>query len=116
MKYGEESGGGSSSSSNMSSSNSSSSSSFSKQPVGIIKKSSLYRGGQPQLFNHHQNVVASRFPNISSTSNDTAINFDDLSVVGYSSNLYRDDFMALKLESRDILIPWNGDENLLIDR
>jgi hypothetical protein len=38
----------------------------------------------------------------------------DLTVVGYSSNLYHDDFNALKCDNQ--LIPWNGDENLLIDR
>ena len=38
----------------------------------------------------------------------------DLTVVGYSSNMYRDDFNALKIDKQ--LIPWNGDENLLIDR
>ena len=38
----------------------------------------------------------------------------ELTVVGYSSNLYRDDFAAMKLDKQ--LIPWNGDENLLIDR
>lgn len=76
-------------------------------PVGIIKKSSLYRGSQLLKQSHAINNEANAVVNI---------NCDDLTVVGYSSNLYRDDFMALKLESRDILIPWNGDENLLIDR
>ena len=40
----------------------------------------------------------------------------DLTLVGYSSNLYRDDMTAMKLESKSHLIPWNGDETLLIDR
>lgn len=40
----------------------------------------------------------------------------DLTIVGYSCNLYRDDFNAAKVENKNNLIPWNGDENLLIDR
>ncbi len=40
----------------------------------------------------------------------------DLVVIGYGSNLYRDNLNALKLEDRTYLIPWNGDENILIDR
>jgi hypothetical protein len=42
--------------------------------------------------------------------------FKDLVVIGYSSNLYRDDFNALKIEDKSNLIPWNRDQNLLIDR
>jgi hypothetical protein len=49
----------------------------------------------------------------SESANDS---FQDLIVIGYSSNLYRDDFMALKIEDKSNLIPWNGDTNLLIDR
>lgn len=103
MKYGQESG-------NMNSTGGGSSGGNPKQPVGIIKKSSLlYR--PPQLYK-------STPPATQQVANDASINITsaELTVVGYSSNLYRDDFMALKLESRDILIPWNGDENLLIDR
>ncbi len=40
----------------------------------------------------------------------------DLTIIGYSCNLYRDDFNAAKVENKNNLIPWNGNENLLIDR
>ena len=53
-----------------------------------------------------------------SSTNDANLSLNqtnhELTVVGYSSNLYRDDFAALKLDKQ--LIPWNGDEKLLIDR
>ncbi|RNA35652.1 splicing suppressor of white-apricot -like protein [Brachionus plicatilis] len=42
--------------------------------------------------------------------------YDDLNIRGYSSNIYRDDFTALKVESKEYLIPWNGDQSLLIDK
>lgn len=42
--------------------------------------------------------------------------FQDLCLVGYSCNLYKDDLTALKLEDKNYLIPWNGDQDLLIDR
>lgn len=83
-----------------------------KPVVGIIKKSSMVAYRSPMLYSTSrvaENVVEAR-------TITPAGNPDDLLVVAYSSNLYRDDFMALKLESRDMLIPWNGDQNLLIDR
>lgn len=83
-----------------------------KPVVGIIKKSSMVAYRPPVLYSTSrvtENVVEAR-------TITPAGNPDDLLVVAYSSNLYRDDFMALKLESRDMLIPWNGDQNLLIDR
>jgi hypothetical protein len=40
----------------------------------------------------------------------------EIQVIGYQSNLYRDDTAALKIESMSSLIPWNGDRNILIDR
>lgn len=42
--------------------------------------------------------------------------FQDISVFAYSSKIYRDDFTALKIESKEYLIPWNGDQSLLIDK
>jgi hypothetical protein len=43
-------------------------------------------------------------------------NYDDLLVFGYGCKLFRDDTLALKIETDAYLIPWNGDQNLLIDR
>lgn len=89
-----------------------------KAPVGIIKKTSSYQNfSTPQQAINNNNLVNnSRFSKVANSDQTEKSNFQDLLVIGYSSNLYRDDFMAMKLESRDILIPWNGDQNLLIDR
>lgn len=43
-----------------------------------------------------------------------SIKSEELTIVGYSCKLYRDDFGALKQDSQ--LIPWNGNQDLLIDR
>lgn len=42
--------------------------------------------------------------------------YDDLLVFGYGCKLFHDDTLALKIETDAYLIPWNGDQNLLIDR
>jgi hypothetical protein len=41
---------------------------------------------------------------------------DELIVFGYSCKLFRDDFSAKAIERGQSLIPWNGDENVMIDR
>lgn len=41
---------------------------------------------------------------------------DDLIVFGYSCKLFRDDFSAKAIDRGQSLIPWNGDENVMIDR
>ena len=41
---------------------------------------------------------------------------DDLLVFGYSCKLYRDDEKALKEDSGALLLPWMGDETLMVDR
>ena len=72
-----------------------------------------YNNGAKSRYNNH---LKSEYANNSDAASSLALNHPnhDLTVVGYSSNLYRDDFNALKLDKQ--LIPWNGDESLLIDR
>lgn len=41
---------------------------------------------------------------------------DELIVFGYSCKLFRDDFFAKAIDRGQSLIPWNGDENVMIDR
>ena len=41
---------------------------------------------------------------------------EELIVFGYSCKLFRDDFSAKAIERGQSLIPWNGDENVMIDR
>ena len=41
---------------------------------------------------------------------------DDLIVFGYSCKLFRDDFFGKATDRGQSLIPWNGDENVMIDR
>lgn len=41
---------------------------------------------------------------------------DELIVFGYSCKLFRDDFSAKAIDRGQSLIPWNGDENVMIDR
>ena len=43
-------------------------------------------------------------------------NFDDLLVVGYHSKLFRDDVMAQYIHDGRHLIPWMGNEKIMIDR
>lgn len=42
--------------------------------------------------------------------------FDDLLVFGYACKLFRDDKKARAIENGKLLIPWMGDEKLMIDR
>ncbi|XP_065055484.1 splicing factor, suppressor of white-apricot homolog isoform X1 [Rhopilema esculentum] len=42
--------------------------------------------------------------------------YEDVIVIGYHSKLFRDDAMAQYIEDGKHLIPWMGDESLLIDR
>ena len=42
--------------------------------------------------------------------------YEDIIVIGYHSKLFRDDAMAQYIEDGKHLIPWMGDESLLIDR
>ena len=42
--------------------------------------------------------------------------YDDVMVIGYHSKIFRDDVMAKYIEDGKHLIPWMGDESLLIDR
>lgn len=41
---------------------------------------------------------------------------EELIIVGYSCKLFRDDFSAKAIDRGQSLIPWNGDENIMIDR
>ncbi len=41
---------------------------------------------------------------------------EELIVFGYSCKLFRDDFFAKATDRGQSLIPWNGDENVMIDR
>lgn len=41
---------------------------------------------------------------------------EELIVFGYSCKLFRDDFSAKAIDRGQSLIPWNGDENIMIDR
>ena len=41
---------------------------------------------------------------------------EELTVIGYSCKLYRDDAKAMKEDSGVYLIPWMGDHSLMIDR
>ncbi|ESO01069.1 hypothetical protein HELRODRAFT_147159, partial [Helobdella robusta] len=42
--------------------------------------------------------------------------FDDLCVVGYQCNIFRDDEKAVYIDENRHLISWMGDESILIDR
>jgi hypothetical protein len=39
-----------------------------------------------------------------------------LVVIGYASNIFRDDHTALEIECERLLIPWKQSEDLLLDR
>ena len=41
---------------------------------------------------------------------------ENICVTGYASKLFRDDAKALSLHRGEHLIPWQGDESLMIDR
>lgn len=41
---------------------------------------------------------------------------EELIVFGYSCKLFRDDFSAKAIDRGQSLIPWHGDENIMIDR
>jgi hypothetical protein len=41
---------------------------------------------------------------------------EEIIVFGYSCKLFRDDFFAKAIDRGQSLIPWNGDENVMIDR
>ena len=41
---------------------------------------------------------------------------EELIVFGYSCKLFRDDFSAKAIDRGQSLIPWNGDETVMIDR
>lgn len=55
------------------------------------------------------------FKNTSSKRSGTE-QVEDLLVFGYSSKLYRDDVRAFSVNNGHTLIPWMGDEQLMIDR
>lgn len=42
--------------------------------------------------------------------------FEDLLVFGYACKLFRDDEKALSIDQGKLLIPWNGDDSIKIDR
>lgn len=42
--------------------------------------------------------------------------YEDLLVFGYQCKMFRDDEKAQMIEAGHFLVPWNGDEKLLIDR
>lgn len=42
--------------------------------------------------------------------------YDDVMVVGYHCKLFQDDVMARYIEEGKHLIPWMGDESILVDR
>lgn len=42
--------------------------------------------------------------------------YEDITVVGYHCKLFRDDVMARYIDEGKHLIPWMGDETLLVDR
>jgi len=41
---------------------------------------------------------------------------EDLLVFGYGSRIFRDDEKALFIDQGKHLLPWNGEESLMIDR
>lgn len=69
---------------------------------------------QPKSILKHTNYRTKNPP--ASKLDDSAKNFDDLNIRAYSITIHRDDFNAMKIESKDNLIPWNGDQSILIDR
>lgn len=70
---------------------------------------------KPKSILKHTNYRTKNPPNKTEDLS-TSKTFDDINIRGYSSNIYRDDFTALKIESKEYLIPWNGDHSLLIDK
>lgn len=42
--------------------------------------------------------------------------YDDIIAVGYQCKIFRDDVMASYIEEGKHLIPWMGDESILVDR
>ena len=52
----------------------------------------------------------------SSSERKAASNDEELFVFGYACKLYRDDGKALLEDSGALLIPWMGDNSLMVDR
>lgn len=57
-------------------------------------------------------------PNSSSSrsNQDSRKQQEDLSVFGYACKLFRDDERAREIDQGKLLIPWMGNESLMIDR
>lgn len=47
---------------------------------------------------------------------ETKNKFEDLLVFGYACKLFRDDEKATEIDQGKFLIPWMGDESIMIDR
>lgn len=72
-----------------------------KRPKGILKGRSRPDGSSSGLFGLSRTVPSDR---------------ESLLVFGYSAKLFKDDVRAKEMDQGVHLIPWNGDQQLLIDR
>lgn len=74
--------------------------------------------GNTDCNSKHSTVMASEYGRTvwEAPDKDGYNSHDDLLIFGYSCKLFRDDEKAMYVDKGKHLIPWMGDNNLMVDR